>query len=276
MVKTQRFIFDSSLRYAGSNNNPRFVIPNTGIKADSCYINQISIPHSFYNINNVNNEIHWTDSLAVDIMTSITPGNYTIDEYLALISSGMTSDATDGLTYTASKNSNTAKVTITNSGPTNFAFRYVTSQECPPCFFVLLGFYELYTDEQFFGDYNRIASLTGQSSYTANANYYVSIRTIYIKSNLAKQAVNYFSSAFVNNLDNYYIGSGKNDIIATIPVTTSFNDLIVQENPNKIVNFELNGYGITDLHFELVSDDNYEPIDLNGRSWTIEIIFESN
>lgn len=262
----QRFIFDSFLRYSGSNNKPRFIIPNTGIKAKHCYINNISIPHTFYNINSNNNTVTWVDASAAAQTSVIPVGNYSLSEILTELGTQMTADTSDGLTYTATVNSKTSKTTITNSGPSVFSFTYNASVGCP-CFLTLLGFFEVESEQQFLGDYNRIAALTGASSYTSNSSYFVSIRNIYIKSNLARQAVNYNSFSYT------YRNSGINDIIANIPVTSSYGDLLTQEAPNHIIKYDIKNSNITELEFELVSDDSYKTIDLNGRAWTIEVIF---
>lgn len=274
----QKYIFDSFYRYSGTNSKPRFILPNVGITAKTCYVNKVSIPHTFYNINNLNNKIYWTDAIGGLITSVISPGNYSINEVLLEIGAQMTADSTDGLTYSATRNIKTSRVTITNSGPSVFNIRFEVNQKCPACFFVLFGFYELENDQQFYGDFNRIASLSGASSYTANANYFLNIRTVYVKSNLVRQSTNYQSHAFVNNVQNlnaFFIDSGKNDIITTIPVTSTFGDFLIHESPFETERLSFQQYGITDVEFELVSDDNYENLDLNGRSWTIEVVFET-
>lgn len=274
-----KYIFDGFYRFSGSNNNPKFIIPYSGISAKSFYVNKVIIPHSFYNINNVNNKIHWTDSLGVELTSTVTPGDYTISEFITALGNAMTASATDGLTYSVTKNDNTKKITITNSGPTNFDIRYDTTQTAPSVFFAMLGFYELYNNQQFYGDYNRIALLTGQSSYTANYSYWLSIRNIYLKSSLARTSREYESYAFVNNVHptSYLTDTGINDILTTIPVTSNPGDLIVKEpyfEPEKVILNDKAAYGINDISFELVSDESYGQVDLNGRSFIVEIVFD--
>ena len=275
-----RFIFDSFFRHSGSNSNPRFNIPNVGIVARSFYVNKISIPYTFYNINNNNNKINWTDSLGVELTSELPVGDYHIDDLLIEIGTQLSTDATDSLTYSLSVNERTKKVTITNSGSSNFTIRKDTTKNNYTSFFVMMGFYDAYTD-QMYGDYNRISELTGSSSYTANDSYYITIRNIYVKSSLINKSKDCYSYAFYNHIDDsnpFYTSTGYNNILATIPVSNVMGDLIVYRETTENDTIILNSgalYPVSDIEFELISGEYYNQLDLNGRNWIIEVTFNT-
>ena len=279
MNGTQIYTFDSSLRYTGTNNAPRFTIPNVGISADWCYISKISIPHTFYNITSSNNKLHWIDTASINITSTIPPGNYTIDELLSELSAQMTIDTTDGEVYTASRSQITHNVSISTSSLVSFTIRYVAGDHN---LLKLLGFYEVELAEgQFYGDSNRIAALPAALVHTANNTYYSSIRNIYIKSDLSKQVSNFssgtFGSAYDTSLSTFYTLQSKQDVIATLPVNTLYGSILEYSVENQPVKLYLkNATKITSLSFQLFYDEDFTPLDLNGRSWTIELVFGKN
>lgn len=279
MNGTQKYIFDSSLRYTGTNASPQFTIPNVGISADYVYINKITIPHTFYNITSSNNVLDWTDNILTDVTITIPPGNYTIDELLTALGALMSLGTTDGDVYTASRSSFTNKVTISNFTVSTFAIRYTSASHN---LLKLLGFYEVELNEgQFYGDSNRVAALPAATSHTANDTYYMSVRNIYIKSDISKQVANFssgtFGSAFSTSLGTYYTLQSKQDVIAMIPVKTLYGGLLEYEVQNEPVKLYLkNAAKISSISFELFYDEDFIPLDLNGRSWTIELVFGKN
>lgn len=267
------FVFDSYYRYSGNDNNPKFVIPHTGIRASSCYIKSLIIPHSFYNINVNNNKIEFEDSLGAYKEVSIPVGDYTMAELLTALGAGMTTAATDGLTYTATIDDKTRKVTITNSGPT--AFEILTNSAGKNWLVELLGFYKPYAEDQFFGNANRVKSLQLTSStYVSDESADICVRNLYIRSSLAKTSRDYDGTALT--FDNY-IETGVNDIVATIPVNSAYGEKITWEPGYEPIRIPLHNtqHGITEVTFELVGNDRYLPLDLNGRSWVIEVVFEN-
>jgi hypothetical protein len=279
MTKTQRFIFDSFLRYSGTNNNPKFVIPNVGIKATRVYVNTVSIPHSFYNVTTSNNQISFyasDDPTRLSLINStITPGNYTISEILTEVGTQMTADTTDGLTYTATKDSKTNKTTITNSGPTAFAL-----YSGYPDILTMLGFHGAESEDDFISDSGRLGAVifNGLSSYVSNASYYVSPNSIFVRSNIARKTTDYKSNAFVYTYNptnsSFIIDSGKSDFLLHLPVTTNFGDMIEWRAGNSPVRMALSETSITEVEFELHVGSEYNRLNLNGRAWTIELVFE--
>lgn len=273
MSGVQKYIFDSSLRYTGTNNSPKFTIPNVGItEANWFYVNRINIPHTFYNITSLNNQWHWTDNNSADIVSTIPVGNYTIDEILTELGAQMSADTTDGATYSCSRSARTNKVSITNTSGATFAVRYVFSSHN---LHKLLGFFEAETAEgQFYGDSNRIQALPAAVTQTANDTYYAGVRHIFVKSNIGLQVNNYRSGTIGSIYKSQWsIEQGRQDILFHLPVESSYGGVETYELQGPPVKLYLNNNTLSDITFELLYDEDYLPLDLNGRPWSIELVF---
>jgi hypothetical protein len=290
---TTKVIFNSAKRYAGTNQEPRFILPNVGIPAKSCYVSKISIPHTFYNIGTRsdpnytwgpnNSKINWIDSIGGVLTSIISQGNYSIDELLAAIGTSMTTSATDGLTYTATKNTITNKVTITNSGPTNFQLKWsdstVTFEKDSEVrnLAKMLGFTNQETPDDFFGDDNKINDLSGAATYTGENVYFIGFtKNIYIKSNLISKSREHQSIAYFNNLTlngGAIIDTGKNDVLVQVPVTGTYGDYITHTPQPGYEAITLdNRSSVTEVNFSL-EDDNFNILGLNGQPWVCEVVF---
>lgn len=288
--KQVKVIFDSSKRFQCSNSDPVFYLPNTGIKAKSFYINRITIPHSFFNIqahiqpnyNNIgNNLIDWVDSGGQTNITYLDEGDYSLTQLLTHIGVKMTAAAGDSKTYTASLNEITKKVTITNDTASVFQIRWNSSgiqlNGRSPCqeLAKLLGFTSSETCTDFYGDNNNISDLVGLGTYTGVNNVWIGFpRNIYLFSDLCQHSNSYKSSTFfsVKNGVNEYLAEGKNVILATLPVLTTFNDVINYEPEIKEVIHLNTNSKLTQVKFEL-QNDIFDKLDLRGQPWVIEIVF---
>lgn len=275
-----KFVFDSDKRYTGTNDNPVFSIPNGGIKASQVFVNMINIPHSFFNINTSNNSFVWTDASSATHTSSVPIGDYTASELLTALETAMDADTTDGLTYSWTVDDASKKITVTNSGPSVFSLDMANSAlPNPSALPKMLGFLEIALPTSFFGDDAIIQAMTGASSYTGNAVFWVgSPRSLYIRSSLGRSSRDYNSYAFVNGLNplnGFYIDQGKNDILEMVPVTTVWGqnihhypkaeNLVIPLNPNE---------SISTISFE-IEDQNYAKVSLNGQPFVIELIFMS-
>jgi len=82
-----------------------------GIKPLFC-----TVPMTQYNISSSNNVFEFVEQTgAVTDSTTITPGNYTIDELVTALTTGMNASSSNGYTYTISYNTKTSKITISTS-----------------------------------------------------------------------------------------------------------------------------------------------------------------
>jgi hypothetical protein len=270
MFKSQRVILDSYFRYSGTNDKPKFSIPENGIKAGTVYVNSISIPHTFYNA--VNWRFNWVDSNSTTHQLVIPDGDYTLDEIIRLIEDFMNSSTTDGSTYSVVLDTNTHRITISNGGGGNFGLNNNTG-------FVLtrLGFNFLpETDTSQGGDIVRgMANLAGSNSYTAIDTYYISKRNLYIGSSLLANTKNYESltiASFRSGSSLTGAFSRRKDIFTSIPVNSNYGDIIVWKAGNDVVRHCLSN-NITEIEFAIY-DEFFNRISLNGRSWVIELVFE--
>ncbi len=128
------------------------------------------IPKSSYIINNNNNLMYFEEQTGTRIISTIPVGNYTITDLLTAIGTEMTNDSALGVTYTATLNTLTDKITITSDafgpsllnllfygGTENFINDTVRSIYLPNSIGPIIG-------------YNRI-DLTGSFSYEAQNIY---------------------------------------------------------------------------------------------------------
>lgn len=280
-----KYILDSSKRFRGTNQQPVFNLPNSGINANSCYVNMANIPHSFYNISVAqnNNVINWTDNSSSANVSTIPNGNYTIDTLLTEIGTQMSADTTDGFTYSATKNDTTNKITITHDGgANNFSIEWdtgISTSYNQPSYNLakILGFTGTEQIEDFFGDNNNINVLSGASSFTGNNVYWLGFpKNLYIKCNIAKKSRQYESSAYTNEPDatgGFVLNSGLNDILLVVPVNTNPGDNIIWRPLSGPELIELDPRSnITQVSFTIL-DDNYNVVALNGISWIIELVF---
>lgn len=270
---TTRVILNSHYRTSGTNDIPTFTLQNVGVSARTVYINSINIPHTFYNITYFNWEFFWKDSLDQNINTEIPIGNYTLTQLLTELGNQMTTDATDGLTYTASVDVLTQRVSITNSGPTSFTIRPNPSGRFADKIRGMLGFRDADQSlEDLNGDNFRTATSLFGSKITAFDTYFIGKQAINIRSNVLASSKNYQSILFSKDSASDNIKPGKNDIVATIPITTDYGDIISYNVGNGIVKMNVPS-NITNISFELL-DEHFKPLELRGRSWTIELIFQ--
>lgn len=266
-MTTTKLILNSANRSGGTPHKCRFVLRSPGLNATSYQVKKIEIPHSFYNITNLNNTIVWTDDAANDITSTLTNGNYSIDELLTHIGNVMTTDtlANGGTaSYTATKDTNTKKITITNNLGANFDIDWATNSITQQLAYDL-GFYPTPSDE----DTTRPTpvNVSATSSHLANNSYWIgSPKNILIKSSLA-------SRAFKPACNTLAKGGGQIAILEQLLVNTVAGEITTQEfvNPDKVQMTAHNT--LYELDFELL-DQDLNPLDLNGREWSIHIVFE--
>lgn len=269
-----KYIFDSGKRYSGTNSDCNFIIPAPILMAKAFEISHMEIPHTFFNINSTNNVIRWQDGMATNQTSTIPAGNYTIDTLLTEIGTQMTADTSDGLTYTATKNDTTKKITIDNGDPGNFELDWDFS-DATLNLAKILGFTLTEGAEEFYGDFGVAGAFpSSSSSYTGSHNYWVGFpRNIYVRSNLGFKTKEHVSRAITVNSTNSNIDQAQYGIIRKIPLNTTYGDTIIDSPQLNTEIYQFRSIGqISNVSFELL-DDNFNQIDLNGQSWSCELIF---
>jgi len=275
--------FDSFRRSYGLNEEPTFVIPSSGIYAESFEIDHINIPVTWYNINSTNNILIWDDTLGAVVTTTITQGNYTASGLATEIGTQMTADETVGDTYTCTYDSTTQKFTIAGDGG-NFELTWEDTatpwNENSPTrnLAKLMGFYSLNTIGAIGitnGDEAGVDTLTGAATYTSSAVAYVNIRNVYIKSNFVNASIDHTSKTIIKKIASSggdILENGKNNILKILPYDVSHGD-IIKYRPFFPEKYTLDRReGNTNVTFCL-EDDFGNLLSLNGQSWNIVLKF---
>lgn len=267
MPTTTKLILNSANRTYGKPHSCTFVLKGTGIHATSYQVKKIEIPHSFYNITDLNNKIYWTDDTSTAQISTLTNGNYSIDDLLTHIGNVMTTDTladTGTASYTATRNNTTKKITFTNNLLANFSIEWGTNSITKKLAYDL-GFYPSPSSEDF-GRPDPV-TVSGSSSYTGNNSYWIGTpKNILIKSNLGNRA---FKAPCVTLAK----GGGTSNILEQVLVNTIAGEITTQEfiNPVKVPMTPHNA--LYEISLELV-DEDFNILDLNGREWSIQILFE--
>lgn len=263
MPTTTKLILNSANRTSGTPEKCRYILRSPGIQAISYQVKKVEIPHSFYNITNNNNIINWNDNAGINITSTLTNGNYSVDELLTHMGTVMTSGSTGAETYTASKNSITKKLSITNNLGITFSIDWSATDETKQLAYDL-GYYPTPHIE----DNGRPLpiGITGQSTHSANNSYWIGApKNILIKSNLANRA----KKPACNTLAK---GGGSSNILEQVLVNTVSGQITTVEFINPTVVPIRSNLSIYDIDFELL-DENFELLNLNGMDWSIHIEF---
>lgn len=113
-------LLDSRDRTATSASSTDCVFQlNPGINGcTSVELLSLSFPNTQYNLNSLNNIIYFNDGAPK--VATIPPGNYDITAFLLAIKTAM--EAVSGLTYTATYDFVSMKITVTATAPFSFSF----------------------------------------------------------------------------------------------------------------------------------------------------------
>jgi len=219
-----------------SNCDVEFQLPL--IEANSqCYINisvqNVSIPHSFYNCNSSNNILRYNlNELPSEIQTIVIPGgNYNVNTFKSYLSSVMTG-------FTLTYNSTTNKYNFYHNSSD---FTILSSSTC----LALLGFK------------NNISL----SSSSRNLNSTICCDFTTTKSIL-------LCSSFPSSNISKSINS-DNNVISSFPVDVLPFGLLTYSNHN---NYRFNTYAniLSSISLRL-TDQNGDLLDLNGCDWSITL-----
>jgi hypothetical protein len=192
------------------------------------------IPGSYYNINHSNNKLVYSIDGNPLQTVYFTPSNYNINTLMVHIESLI--EINFDITYSTSSN----KITITHN--TN-DFELDDSSTC----FELLGF--SHTDHE----------STSQILISDNVINLFNIRTLQICSD----------NFILNNIDSF--NPNNSNILASIPITSSFNSIISYSNPHDVHSEINNTRNLTNLHIKITDQDG-NIIELNNAHWSITLL----
>ena len=275
MLPIKKLYVDSRMRTKGSKSSSDFAIdlPNTLLMPENTvfYIDDVTIPVSWYNINSSNNQLYVKILLHALYQNteyyakiSISPGNYTptslgkkiateIDNYLELYAGA------PAIIMTSSVDPVTNKITIAqNDGSlAMMSFRILSDAAVASL------------NQSAFGSapYNSINDVLNNYSITTTEDWkwtsgYVNLHTV---RNL------YISSS---NLGTYSTLTlrGDRDIIKKVPVSAGANEVIFNSIMVAQDYLDCSRQTLHRMEFKLEDVDG-NTVDLNGLDWSFSIIF---
>lgn len=266
-TRTTKLILNTAERTSGKSHCCSFILANPGIQFSAYETVKIEIPHSFYNITTANNIINWDDDTATNQITTLTPGNYSTDELLTHIGAVMTADTladTGTASYSASRNTITDKITITNNLLQNFDINWSTNAVTKQLA-IDLGFFPIPTQE----DRGKPVPIdvNASSAHVANNVYWVGKpKNINIKSNLAQ--LSKAQPSFVVQK-----GGGSFNILEQILVPTVSGEITTWE-PTRPVVVPIRDKLIFEITLELL-DENFDLLDLNGQDFNVTLLLHN-
>ena len=234
MSKNELFLIDSADRMdIGNTTSDSFNIRCRKTNIKNIRINRIILPHSYYNVNQYNNQFH--TSLGT---VTVPVGNYSLTAFAAALQTKLiVLDATFTVTYTAQ----TGKMTIARTG--NFDMTFYDNEYIDR----ITGF--------------PLPSYTGAATYTSGmvcditAGHYITIHSKVLSLNKKR----------IDSSD------GRQDMIALVSTAGQFGDVIEYDyNHLKLFDYSYNKEfsDLNDPDFYLL-DENGNPLDLNGLEWQL-------
>lgn len=227
-----------------------------------CYLDDVSIPHSFYGISEINNNIFFrqmnVNSSTTDTIITLEKKNYTGTLLASSIKSVLDS-AYGNNNYTVVYGERTGKITITST-VSNVTFVILTDKQLSPT--NSLSFTVSYdTDNpKSMNDVLRNSGLpTDSSTYESGFLDLNGISNIYI------------SSANIGSHDT--IGcKGERNILKKVQVSSSYGFMIFDNVVATHDYFKVSKQMLKTLYFSL-KDANGNIINLNGSHWSFSMIF---
>lgn len=192
------------------------------------------IPGSYYNINSTNNKLVYSINDGSIQTVLLQPSNYNVNTLITHIESLL--EVEFDITYSVSSN----KLTITHN---TYDFKLDDSSTC----FELLGFSSM----------NHESVL--QTLVSDNVVNLFTIRTLQICSD----------NFILNNIDSF--NPNNSNILASIPITSSFNSIISYSNPHDVHSEINNTRNLTNLHIKITDQDS-NVIELNNAHWSITLL----
>lgn len=222
-------------------------------------IENIQIPHSFYQVNSNNNvfQVIETDGVTPHTLTiTIDAGNYTITELLSELEAALdaaSSSSGDSNTYTLSYDSITNKVTIRYDGGTSTSVTIDTIAN-GSTLNELLGFGKSDT-----------TTITGQDTTTVLSDGVDSVGTNCVDLHYTSYIV--LETTITSN--NYYDENGQIHVGVRVPITTDRNTIQYFGNHEGHLTLQNNKGPLWSIGFHL-KDEYGNTIDLNSCDWSCE------
>lgn len=252
---TELIINSKDRERAGTTNSNNFTYLLTDLPMNQIKrwrVNKVSIPFSFYTIENQQFQLEENGSFIA--FPDFPSGSYTANELAVLVENTINAIGVSG-TYSCTYNPQNGKFTISVNAPNTFSLNWTVNN--------------LPADKQY-------KSLGIAMGFTTEANFQnTSAGTVQIApfvANISGPSNLYIKSTTLQNDFTSYFNKEKLNVIEEVPIDVNRFEWINYTNPNKDW-FCYDKRGLDSLDLQLVDDHN-QLIDLNGRDWIINIIFE--
>lgn len=211
-----------------SNNSPSDVIFNLNFNQSNelenyaMSIQQITLPNSVYPINSNNNKLYWNEDGGATVTSTLTANSYTGTQLATELTTQMNADSPGGRTYAVTYDSQSKKLTFTESVglPNTFAF--------------LTGSKDCVVETGVDGD-----GSNHSTSYIAdNPIYLAGTQYIDIQADISS---------------NNYSSNGKSNIIERIPISANFGSVIIYQNSSDDF-IKLNDDSLNTLEIRVLDD----------------------
>ena len=275
MLKFKKVYIDSSYKVNGTSSEFMIDLPETVQLEDNmlCQIHEVSIPHSWYSINNTNNNLYFRHQVLPPAIPSgavyrkipIPEGNYTASELTTELETQLNNyfDTVDRPnTYTVRYNATTNKIRIAVNY-SEVIFLVLTDGEVAP-------FVGSFLDDVDVNNLNSINRVMGNTTPAPDAY-----------TNLAPYITNFidlvpFKSLYLhcNEISNFnqLTVAGNSSIIKKINVTVPYLGII---NDNELSNFDyidVSGKMLRGLNFR-ISDNLNQTVNLNNVDVSFTLTF---
>ena len=275
LLKFKKVYIDSSYKVSGTSSEFTIDLPETVQLEDNmlCQIHEVSIPHSWYSINNTNNSIYWRHQvIPPGVIAGITyrkvtipEGNYTAVDLAQTIQIAInllvdTNDRPN--TYSIQYNTSTNKYTF-NSNYATVIFDVLTDGEIAP----LAGSFSDPVNTNSLNSMNRVIgnttpatdAYTNVAPYTTNFVDLTPIKNIYIHCN---EISNY----------NQLTVAGNSSIVKKVPVNVPYLGIINDNELSSVDYIDVSNKMLRRMNWRLTDHLN-QVIDLNNVDISFTITF---
>ena len=275
MLKFKKVYIDSSYKVSGTSSEFTIDLPETVQLEDNmlCQIHEVSIPHSWYSINNTNNSIYWRHQvIPPGVIAGITYRKVTIPEgnYTAVdlaqtiqIAINLLVDTVDRPnTYSIQYNTSTNKFTISSNYAT-VIFVLLTDGEVAP----VANVFSDPVDVNNLSSMNRVIgnttpatdAYTNVAPYTTNFVDLVPFKSLYLHCN---EISNY----------NQLTVAGNSSIVKKVNVTVPYLGVINDNELSSVDYIDVSGKMLRRLNFRLTNNLN-QVVNLNDVDISFTLTF---
>ena len=275
MLKFKKVYIDSSYKVSGTSSEFTIDLPETVQLEDNmlCQIHEVSIPHSWYSINNTNNSIYWRHQvIPPGIIASITyrkvtipEGNYTavdLAQTIQIAINLLVDTVNRPNTYSIQYNTSTNKFTISSNYAT-VIFVLLTDGEVAP----VANVFSDPVDVNNLSSMNRVIgnttpatdAYTNVAPYTTNFVDLTPVKNIYIHCN---EISNY----------NQLAVAGNSSIVKKVPVNVPYLGIINDNELSAEDYIDVSGKMLRRLNWRFTDHLN-QVIDLNNVDVSFTITF---